>query len=78
MKDTGSMTKPYQWLAWLATAVLVSAASLASFVPALEIHHYAFIVGGTLWIVVGYLWQERSLIVLNTGLNVIYIMGMIY
>ena len=25
--------KPYQWLAWLATATLVIAASLASFIP---------------------------------------------
>ena len=33
--------KPYQSLAWLATAILIIAATLASFVPELEYHHEA-------------------------------------
>ena len=57
--------KPYQSLAWLATAVLVSAAGLASFVPALELHHYAFITANSLWVYVGYKWKENTVIVLN-------------
>ena len=44
--------KPYQWLAWLATATLVIAASLASFVPEMYLHHWFFIVANTLWILV--------------------------
>ena len=69
--------KPYQFLAWLATAILILAALLASFVPALEYHHWAFIIANTLWVIVGILWKETTLIVLNAGLTIIYILGLI-
>ncbi len=69
--------KPYQFVAWIATAVLIVAAILASFVPALEYHHWAFIIANSLWVIVGYLWKEMTLIVLNGGLTVIYILGLI-
>ena len=69
--------KPHQFLAWTATAILIIAAILASFVPALEYDHGAFITANTLWVVVGYLWKENSLIVLNAGLTIIYILGLI-
>ena len=69
--------KPYQFLAWLATAILILAALLASFVPALEYHHWAFIIANSLWVIVGILWKETTLIVLNAGLTVIYILGLI-
>ena len=39
--------KPYQFLAWTATAILILAAILASFVPALEYHHWAFILANS-------------------------------
>ena len=44
--------KPHQSLAWAATAILIVAASLASFVPELEYHHWAFISANTLWVIV--------------------------
>jgi hypothetical protein len=69
--------KPYQSLAWIATGILIIAASLASFVPELEYHHWAFISANTIWIVVGLLWKEQTVIVLNTGLTLIYILGLI-
>jgi len=69
--------KPHQWLSWLATIVLVGAASLASFVPEWYWHHAAFIVGNALWIAVGYLWKENSLLWLNIMLTLIYIVGLI-
>tara|TARA_Y200000002_G_scaffold310318_1_gene267028 strand:+ start:153 stop:380 length:228 start_codon:yes stop_codon:yes gene_type:complete len=69
--------KPYQFLAWLATAILILAALLASFVPALEYHHWAFIIANSLWVIVGILWKETTLIVLNAGLTIIYILGLI-
>ena len=53
------------------------AAILASFVPALEYHHWAFIVANSLWVIVGFLWKEMSLVVLNAGLTIIYIFGLI-
>ena len=69
--------KPYQFLAWTATAILILAAILASFVPALEYHHWAFIAANSLWVIVGILWKEQTLIVLNAGLTIIYILGLI-
>ena len=69
--------KPYQSLAWIVTGILIIAASLASFVPELEYHHWAFISANTIWIVVGLLWKEQTVVVLNTGLTLIYILGLI-
>ena len=69
--------KPYQFVAWIATAVLIVAAILASFVPASEYHHWAFIIANSLWVIVGFLWKEMTLIVLNVGLTAIYILGLI-
>ena len=69
--------KPYQFLAWTATVILILAAILASFVPALEYHHWAFILANSLWVIVGFLWREMTLIVLNAGLTIIYIFGLI-
>tara|TARA_B100000902_G_scaffold200539_1_gene191079 strand:- start:439 stop:666 length:228 start_codon:yes stop_codon:yes gene_type:complete len=70
--------KPHQSLAWLATGFLIVAAALASFVPELEYHHWAFISANTLWVYVGLLWKEQSLVVLNAGLTLIYILGLIF
>ena len=69
--------KPFQFLAWTATFILILAAILASFVPALEYHHWAFILANSLWVLVGFLWKETSLVVLNAGLTIIYIFGLI-
>lgn len=69
--------KPYQWLAWLATAVVLTAAGLASFVPELYLHHWFFIAGNAIWILVGYLWKENSVLWFNIGLTSIYISGLL-
>ena len=69
--------KPYQFLAWTATAILILAAILASFVPALEYHHLAFIIANSMWVIVGFLWKEMTLVVLNAGLTLIYVLGFI-
>ena len=69
--------KPFQFLAWTATFILILAAILASFVPALEYHHWAFIIANLLWVFVGFLWKEMTLIILNAGLTLIYILGLI-
>lgn len=71
------MTKPYQWLAWISTACLLLAATLA----ALNIYPYyifAFIVSNGLWVLIGILWKEKSLIVMNLGLTIIYIVGLFF
>ncbi len=69
--------KPFQFIAWIATGILIVAAILASFVPELEYHHWAFISANTLWVIVGVLWKEQTLIFLNAGLTIIYIFGLI-
>ena len=69
--------KPFQFIAWIATSILILAAVLASFVPALEYHHWAFIIANSLWVIVGFLWKENTLIVLNAGLTRIYVHGLI-
>ena len=69
--------KPYQWLAWIATALLVVAALLSSIVPEWHWHHVPFIIANTLWTISGLLWKERSLIVLNVSMVLIYVVGLI-
>ena len=70
--------KPYQFFAWIATNIRRLAAALARFVPELEYHHWAFISANTLWVLVGILWREQTLIILNAGLTIIYILGLIF
>ena len=69
--------KPYQWLAWIATALLVVAALLSSIVPEWHWNHVPFIIANTLWTITGLLWKERSLIVLNVSMVLIYVVGLI-
>lgn len=75
---TNENAKPYQSLAWFATAGLVVAALLSSFVPEWNWHHIPFIVANSLWVLTGILWREHSLIALNVSMVAIYIAGLIY
>lgn len=68
--------KPYQRLAWTGTAILLIAATMASF-NMYPYYSYAFCLANAIWVVVGVLWKEKSLIVLNAGLTLIYIIGII-
>ena len=70
------VVKPYQTLAWFSTACLLLAATMAAF-NIYPWYIYAFIVSNGLWILIGLLWKEKSLVVLNAGLTVIYIAGLI-
>lgn len=69
--------KPYQWLAWVATWALIASAAMAS-VNFYPYYVWGFLVSNSLWILVGILWRERSLIVMNAGLTLIYIVGLIF
>lgn len=71
------MKKPYQWLAWISTASLLVAAALAAF-NIYPLYVFAFILSNTLWTIVGILWKENSLIVMNSGLTAIYIIGLLF
>ena len=70
-------SKPYQKLAWLGTVVLLLAATLAAF-NFYPIYVFLFCVANGIWVAVGILWRERSLIVLNAGLTFIYILGLFF
>lgn len=76
LKDLKTQTKPYQWLAWLGTTVLLIAATMAAF-NMYPYYSYAFTVANGIWVLVGILWKEKSLIVLNAGLTIIYIVGLL-
>ena len=71
-------TKPYQILAWISTFSILTGAVLASVIPELYWHHPFFIMGNGLLAIVSYLWREFSLVVLNLGLSIIYIIGIIF
>jgi hypothetical protein len=71
------VVKPYQWVAWLATICLLISAILAAF-NVYPLYIWGFIISNTLWILVGILWREKSLIVMNSGLTVIYIAGLLF
>ena len=70
------VVKPYQWLAWLSTGCLLGAALLAAF-NVYPYYIYAFIISNSLWVLVGVLWKEKSLVVMNLGLTVIYVAGLV-
>jgi hypothetical protein len=40
-------------------------------------YSYAFTFSNLGWVAIGILWKEKSLIVLNAGLTIIYIIGLI-
>ena len=78
VKNNAPSKKPYQILAWISTFSILFGAFLASFVPELYYHHYFFLFGNGLLAFTAFLWREYSLLVLNSGLSLIYIFGIFY
>ena len=78
IKENNSSKKPYQIFAWISTFSILSGATLASFVPELYYHHFFFLFGNGLLALTAFLWREYSLLVLNSGLSFIYILGIFY
>ena len=76
LETNDSQAKPYQWLAWTGTTILLIAATMAAF-NMYPYYSYAFTVANGIWVAVGVLWKEKSLIILNAGLTIIYIIGLI-
>ncbi len=77
-KNIKIQKKPYQLLAWFSTISILLGAIAASIIPELYFHHFFFMFGNGLLAITAYLWKESSLLVLNTGLCLIYIFGIIY
>ena len=76
MSDTLIVKKPFQPMAWLGTGVLLIAATLAAF-NIYPLYVYLFCLANGIWVLIGILWREQSLIVLNAGLTLIYIVGLL-
>ncbi len=70
--------KPYQFLAWISTLSILIGALLASLYPEVYIHHFFFMFGNGLLAITALLWKENSLLVLNSGLFLIYVSGTYY
>jgi hypothetical protein len=69
------MIKPYQTLAWAGTLCLLLSAGLAA-LNIYPLYVFAFIFSNGIWILIGILWKEKSLVVMNLGLTIIYIVGL--
>jgi len=75
-KEEDVKSKPYQPLAWFFTVTLILSATMAAF-NLYPWDSYAFTVSNLGWVLIGVLWKEKSLIVLNAGLTIIYIVGLV-
>jgi len=69
--------KPYQQLAWLGTAAILVGSVLAAF-NVFPLYLYVFLAANAIWALVGWLWREQSLVVLNAGITVVYIAGLVF
>jgi hypothetical protein len=69
--------KPYQWLAWIGTFCVLISAFMASrnYYP---YYAYGYIFSNTLWTIIGFLWKEKTIIIINAGVNLIFIAGLIF
>lgn len=63
-------------LKWLATALLIGGSVLTSGNWLYPLNVILFTLGNFAWMTVGWLWREWSLIVLNAGITVIYLIGL--
>ena len=68
--------KPYQMWAWASTSMIMSGAIMAAF-GFYTYYIYFFFLGNTSLALVSWRWNEKSLIFLNGGIAIIYLIGMI-
>lgn len=69
--------KPYQWLAWIGTIGVIGCALMASF-NLYPYYNWGFLFFNLLWIIIGILWREKSLITMSLVVTLIYAIGLIY
>lgn len=69
--------KPYQPLAWVATVILLIAATMLSALENEVYATYGFGIASLLWTIIGVLWREKTLILLNAVLTAIYLVGIV-
>jgi len=69
--------RPDVLIKWLATAFLIIGAVLTSGNWYYPWNVVFFLLGNLAWALVGFMWRETSLIVLNVGITLIYVVGML-
>ena len=68
--------KPYQVWAWCSTLTILAGA-LAAAMDLYPYYCYIFLLGNSGLAIVSWLWNEKSLVALNSGLAIIYLIGLI-
>ena len=68
--------KPYQFWAWCFTLTILTGALVAA-LGLYPFYCYIFLVGNGGLAIISWLWNEKSLVALNTGLASIYLIGLI-
>ena len=68
--------KPYQLWAWASTLMIMTGALMAAF-GLYPYYIYFFFIGNISLALVSWKWNEKSLIFLNGGIAIIYLVGMI-
>jgi hypothetical protein len=71
------MKKIDVWLKWFATGTLILGAILTT-VDIRPLNIWMFNTGNLAWLIVGIMWREWSLVVLNLVLIAIYAYGLIF
>jgi hypothetical protein len=65
------------YIKWVATVAVIFGAVFNSF-EIVPYNYFIMMIGIALWLVVGLLWFDRALIVLNTAMLVIYLSGLMF
>ena len=68
--------KPHQIWAWCSTLTILAGAITAA-LGFYTYYSYIFLLGNSGLAIVSWLWNEKSLVALNTGLAGIYLIGLI-
>ena len=68
--------KPHQAWAWCSTLTILAGA-LAAAMDLYRYYCYIFLLGNSGLAIVSWLWNEKSLVALNSGLAIIYLIGLI-
>ena len=68
--------KPHQFWSWCSTLTILLGAITAAlgFYP---LYCYIFLIGNGGLAIISWIWNEKSLVALNTGLATIYLIGLI-
>ena len=68
--------KPHQIWAWCSTLTILAGALTAA-LGLYPYYSYIFLLGNSGLAIVSWLWNEKSLVALNAGLAIIYLIGII-